>query len=54
MGKVVVQDTNINERGISIEHKVGDKVRIRTDLKKYFIYGVYTFTDEMCTLSGKL
>lgn len=37
-----------------MKHKVGDKVRIRTDLKKYFIYGVYTFTDEMCTLSGKV
>lgn len=37
-----------------MKHKVGDKVKIRTDLKKYFIYGVYTFTDEMCTLSGKV
>ena len=34
-----------------MKHKVGDKVRISTDLKKYFIYGVYTFTDEMSVLS---
>lgn len=37
-----------------MKHKVGDKVRIRTDLKKYIKYGVCTFTDEMCTLSGKV
>jgi len=39
-----------------LKHKVGDKVRIRTDLKKYFIYGVYTFTDEMsvsCKVENK-
>lgn len=37
-----------------MKHKVGDKVRIRTDLKKYIKYGVCTCTDEMCTLSGKV
>ena len=37
-----------------MKHKVGDKVRIRTDLKKYIKYGVCAFTDEMCTLSGKV
>lgn len=37
-----------------MKHKVGDKVRIRTDLKKYIKYGVCTFTDEMRTLSGKV
>ena len=37
-----------------MKHKVGDKVKIRTDLKKYIKYGVYPFVGEMCTLCGQV
>lgn len=37
-----------------MKHKVGDKVRIRPDLKENIKYGNCTFKDEMCTLRGKV
>ena len=37
-----------------MKHKVGDKVRIRPDLKSNIEYGCVESVDEMCTLQGQI
>ena len=37
-----------------MKHKVGDKVRIRPDLKSNIEYGCVEAVDEMCTLRGQI
>ena len=35
-----------------MKYKVGDKVRVRTDLVEYGTYGGITYVDEMCKWAG--
>ena len=37
-----------------MKHKVGDKVRIRPDLKPNIEYGCVEAVDEMCTCKDRL
>lgn len=37
-----------------MKHKVGDKVKIRPDLKENIKYGSFVAVDEMCTLCGQV